>query len=930
MKNITSILKALIFIVFFNLTSSVFAQNIDTVYQNQIKEFTTDEKFLPESVLAIPDHSTIPSPLDYFGAIIGAPGKMHGSAEVYAYFDELAKTSPKLITEQIGTSEEGRLINLVTISGAKTIKNLEQYRNEIELLADPRKVDEEAAEQIIKNGKVVYYLNGAMHSTEMGSPETLMELAYRLVADESEEIKNILDNCIILINPVSEPDGRDKQVDWYYRYTINREEYDDGFPKSPPYWGKYVFHDNNRDGLQITQEITKAIYQIYFDWHPTIMLDLHESVPLLYISTGTGPYNENIDPITVGEWQTIANHEMTVLSTQGLPGAFNWAFYDGWWPGYGIWVANNHNSVGRFYETFGNAGANTYLRDISKSKFAGDLVTSREWYRPDPATGQLYWSSRNNVNYTEAAVLASLEFAANYRETLLHNFYQKGLNSINFSKANKTQMFVIPAQQRDKAMTAYLIDQLLRQGIEVHRVKASKDEYVVLLDQPYSRLAYDLLTEQKYPSTAKFPPYDAIAWTLGYLSGVDVQKSDTLSYSPNELELINEAPSLAGSVNGKADNYILKYEAQSSVISGLYEAAGANKNFKAAVTDTSIIQGNYRLKAGTIILSGMDRDQATEWAEEYGLDLVAGDVKPEYKRKIQLPRIAVYHSWTNTQAEGWVRYTLEQKGIPYTSINKDDLNRRALNEDFNVIIIPHQYGDLNGFINGVDDRFGPLAYTKTDEFPSHGFPDSSEDITGGPGHFGLNNLSIFVKNGGVLIPLDNSANIIADASIAKNVRSFSPGQLFHPGSIVTVKARNPKSPVLYGYPETFHLFKGNGKLLRTAKYDRDLMVLQYGTDPLDDEKEYSGKILGRAKMDTDTDEDEKSAEEKEIESKDESKYVLSGMVRNEKEIIGNAAILNVPVGEGHIVFFTFNPLNRYLNHYDSGLLWNTLINWNHL
>ncbi|MEL4419589.1 hypothetical protein, partial [Shewanella algae] len=88
----------------------------------------------------------------------------------------------------------------------------------------------------------------------------------------------------------------------------------------------------------------------------------------------------------------MANHDITALAAQGLPGAFTWAFYDGWYPGYGIWVANNHNSIGRFYETFGNAGGNTYLRDLSEIKYAGDAVTSREWYRPDPPTQQVYWS----------------------------------------------------------------------------------------------------------------------------------------------------------------------------------------------------------------------------------------------------------------------------------------------------------------------------------------------------------------------------------------------------------------------------------------------------------------------------------------------------------------------------------------------------------
>lgn len=918
-------LISVVLILFTLLAYDVFSQSIDTVYKNRIIEYTTDDRFLPESVLEIPLNANIPSPLEHFGSIIGAPKIMHRSAEIYEYLAELANASARLSMEQVGTSEEGRPIQLVSISSEENMQNLNRYRDEMAELADPRTLDEKIAQQIIKNGKVIYYLNGAMHSTEMGSPEALMELAYRLVADESEDISKILDNCIILINPVSEPDGRDRQVDWYYRHSINREEYNDGFPKSAPYWGSYVFHDNNRDGLQITQEITKAIFKIYFDWHPLVVLDLHESVPLLYISTGTGPYNANIDPITIGEWQTFANHELTSLTAQGLPGVFNWAFYDGWWPGYGIWVANNHNSIGRFYETFGNAGANTYLRDISKSKFAGDLVTSREWYRPDPATGQLYWSSRNNVNYTAAGVLASLQFAADNRETLLHNFYQKSLNSINFSKSRDTKMFVIPENQRDQVMTAYLVNQLKKQGIEVHRVKETQNEYVVLLDQPYSRFAFDLLSKQKYPYDAKFPPYDAVAWTLGYLYGVEVEQLDSMRYTTDELELVNEAVSFSGSVESKGDSYILDYQAQTSLISGLYAAQSTYKNFKAEVLDSLVIENSDTLQAGTVLLTGFSKNEAENWANEFGFKLRAGSVKSNFKHEVQLPRIAVYHSWVDTQGEGWARYTLEQKGIPYTSINKDDLKAGELREAFDVILIPHHRGDFNLFLNGVKDDFGPLAYTKTDAFPSHGFPDSSEDITGGPGHYGLGNLSQFVQDGGVLIPLDNAATIIADAAMSKNVSSFSTGSLFHPGSVVRVKQR-AQSPILYGYPETFHLFKGNGSLLRTAKYDRKLMVLQYGTQPLEDEKEYTGKILGLVKSNDEL-ENEDTEEETKAEKED---YVLSGMVRNEKEIVGHTAILNVPAGQGRIVYFTFNPLNRYLNHHDAPLLWNTLINWDHL
>ena len=88
------------------------------------------------------------------------------------------------------------------------------------------------------------------------------------------------------------------------------------------------------------------------------MHDLHESVPFLYTSTGTGPYNDEYDPIVVDEWHTLAYQEITELTRRGLPGVWTHGFYDGWAPNYTLLaVANLHNSIGRFYETYTSSGA---------------------------------------------------------------------------------------------------------------------------------------------------------------------------------------------------------------------------------------------------------------------------------------------------------------------------------------------------------------------------------------------------------------------------------------------------------------------------------------------------------------------------------------------------------------------------------------------
>ena len=114
-------------------TTSSSAQNYETDYEAKIKEYTTDARFLGSSVERIADHPSIPSPLDHFGTIIGEPGVMHTTSEIYEYYRVLAETSPNLIMEQVETSEEGRAIYLISISDEATIVNLDEYK-EIKLL----------------------------------------------------------------------------------------------------------------------------------------------------------------------------------------------------------------------------------------------------------------------------------------------------------------------------------------------------------------------------------------------------------------------------------------------------------------------------------------------------------------------------------------------------------------------------------------------------------------------------------------------------------------------------------------------------------------------------------------------------------------------------------------------------------------------------
>ena len=241
---------------------------------------------------------------------------------------------------------------------------------------------------------------------------------------------------------------------------------------------------------------------------------------------------------------------------------------------------------------------------------------------------------------------------------------------------------------------------------------------------------------------------------------------------------------------------------------------------------------------------------------------------------------------------------------------------------FDVILIPRVRGGVSDFVHEVDKKFGPMPYTKTAEYPSHGAPDATNDMTGGPGFEGVAQLKQFVDAGGVLITLDNASQIIAELGIGRSLEPAATPGLFHPGSVVNTKIRKADHPVLYGYPEVFPIFRGIAPVLQTEKYDRGMMLLQYGTKVLKDEEEYKGAIMGMPEV--------KPATVTPAKPGKETPYVLSGMVRNDQTIIGHGAIFNVPVGTGRVVAFTFDPLHRFLNLHEAPMVWNTIMHWDHL
>ncbi|MGO9037998.1 MAG: M14 family zinc carboxypeptidase [Steroidobacteraceae bacterium] len=892
----------------------------------EIAAATTEPRFLSPWVSYLPASAAVPSPRTFLHRIPGAPGELVNTTAAYAYSRALAAASLRVRVFTIGRSEEGRDIVMLAIADEKGIADLQRLKAATAALADPRRTDLPAAQRLIEEARPIYYFNAGLHSDETGSTEAMLELAYRLAVSEQPMIRRIRESMVVLINPVSNPDGRDKQVEWFYRFLKGKTDLATLPRQAPPYWSKYTFVDINRDATQLAFETTKAVQRMFFDWHPTVVHDLHESVSLLITWNGTGPTNENVEPVAYDQRLEMSFHEVTTLTGFGMPGVWTWNFGDDFAHLYLDSLALNHNALGRGYETFGNGTAETLVQNSYPDE------TSRDWYRPSPPpSGPFRWSARDNLNYTETAALAALDLAAQQSKSLLSNFYQQGLHSWRRGLEEAPFAFLIPNDQGDPMRVAQLVSRLLAQGIEVHRANAElklrdgiypAGTYVVRLDQPYRNYAVDLLSAKFYPKDGG-EPYDDISWELPANYHLTAVATADPAVRDAPLTPLAEAPRPQGEVAGRGPVYLLKDTGQE----GLLEARFRLSAFKLSIAEQPFTAGGTNFPRGSWILLPQPglASALQDIAARLGLPFASADSVPQVaSHAAPVPRLGIWVPWADTDTIGWERYSLDQRHIPYAYVRDEDIRNGNLRGKYDVLVYGNVDLELAEQIQGLPKAWGPMPYKKTPATPSHGTPAESDDITGGIGWNGMAELQRFVEGGGLFITLGNGTMLPLEGGIVRGVRRESGGvprssagggaaaaaasqftETRTPGSHLRVSFAQPEHPIAYGYPSRTHVFRQNYALYAVP---RRWLRMAYCTTCLDGPFDASGVVM-------------------EWGDRDGAPLVVSGQAWGEENLIGRPAILDMPVGKGRVVAFNFNPLHRDMNRGDQRLLWNAILNW---
>lgn len=934
-------------------TGSVAAQqtSVDTRDPNQKQDPTFAKSYrewLPNPRLGSPlvDHLPlvpgIPTPRDILGYHIGAPRKLTYYADQLRYYRALAAATPRVKVETIGRSDEGRELVVVWVTSEANMQAMAANKQNLARIADPRGRSEAEIADLIRTTKPHYHLMGGLHSGETGPSEMLMELVYRLATETSPVISQIRNNLYVSITPVADADGRDRNVDWFYRNLEAGLVNPPGPPAPPardttrgpnappppsrfvpgvPYWGRYAYHDNNRDiNLALVQ--MRTLVDWYFTAYPPIMHDLHESLPLLYTYSGAAPQNPNLDPLLFAELPWFANWEMAQMTKYGMPGVYTHAFMDGWSPGYLGSVAYNHNGLMKMYETQSGRDLDTVAvkpdsararSDSARSaapaaagpgRPAGPLPTGRggaqerEWYRGIPIGPEdsAKFTRRANANYMQTGVLSALQLASMFPATVLENFAVKTRNSIEEGRTKAPFGYVIPVR-RDMTRAAELVNILRAQRIEVgvarNAFKIDTTSYpagsfVIKRDQPYGRLAKNLLEKQQYPD-ARLNTYDDSGWTMGFAMMVDV-----VEVADSSILKVPTTPVTTAVVKGKlmgsgTAGIAVAHHGSNNMITFRYRL----RNVPMKVAEKSFTAEGTEFPAGSFIVTDQAQPAAVRAAaEELGLTAAAlGSVPAVPTHEADLPRIAIYSQWTGTQNLGWYRLTFDKFGVPFDLIYKEQVVQGNLRDKYDVILTAEQNLGRSAVLQPANAK--PVPYQKSDKYQFLGMYGETPDMTGGFLQKGVDAFAEFLERGGTLIAVGDAARMPIEFGWAGTVEKTAVPGLTAQRPLVQGEIVRPEHPVFYGYgARTIPIKYVGGQPFRVGVANEANVLARY--------------VGGNA-------------------------AVLSGLMVGADSLRNRPFAVDIPrarYGQGRVILFSNNPIYRWQNHGEFNMIFNSLLNWN--
>ena len=848
----------------------------------------------------------VTKPEDFFGHQLGADRKIARWDKIVEYFMKIQEESPRIKVVDMGPSTEGNPFLAVWISSEENLKNMDRLQEVNKHIASPGDLTEEEMTPLIAEGKGVVVQSMSLHASEIGGTQMAPELAYDLITREDAEARNIRDQVISIMTPSFNPDGQIMVTDWYNQWL----ETDYEGVSTPFLYHKYCGHDNNRDAFMTNTVESQYMAKIMFhDWSPQAYQDHHHMGSYgarLYVSPYSDPIHPHGDPLVWRELQWYGSHMAYKLEQEGKTGIVNAAIFSGWaHMGY-HWIGIYHNIPSMLTES-ASAKLATPLyihpEQLKAQTQASSLVGTRMMPHYKPTTNFPHpwpggwWTLRDIVEQQKISAWALLDHVARNRETVLWNQYQKAVRQTERGAAGSPQLYVISADQHDTRTSELLIEKLLVQGIQIFKAKEAftadgylhpAGSYIIPLSQPKMGLIKTLLGQTKFPDdsfTRQFDgsphrPYDTATDTMAEFMGVDVHPVDFISETEIDEIIDYEAP--VGAVDDSSEvGYILDTRENHA-----YKAVNMLLDMGIPVQRITepLMAGEMELPPGMFMVESGHENKVSGIAEDVGVNFHAVQVLDAENTPVNRRRIGMYQRyWGGNMDEGWTRLCLEQYGFPYRTLMDADIQKGTLNEELDVIILPHDSPEI---ISGGEE----LQKWWKENRPTYPLPDYPEDYRSGLGEEGAEAIKEFVMKGGTLVCLGMASMYAVeklDLKITNTIDKVSSKEFHCPGSTLHVEL-NPWHPLAYGMPE-------------------DALALFWGTPVF--------KILPNP--------DNHLYEV--IASYPEEDILESGWLIGEDKLANKIAMLNVNVGEGNAVLIGLRVQHRCQTHGTFKLLFNSLL-----
>lgn len=662
------------------------------------------------------------------------------------YFEQIAEKYPsqvKLIN--YGKTWEGRDLFFVVLSSAQNMQGFEQYQQGIQKLSNADKTSASEAQRLIKSLPASVWLSYGVHGNEISSPEAAMLTAYHLLAATDAKTKSYLDNTLVFIDPMQNPDGRARFVSRYYMTTgiqhsadRNSAEHNEPWPSGRS--NHYLF-DLNRDWLALTQPEIAGQVDALLENMPLVFVDLHEmgGDTSYYFTPEADPYNPLITPKQRETLWAIGENNGRWFDERGYD-YFTREIFDAFYPGYGASWPLYHGSISMTYEMASARGHVFRTKD-------GEILTYGD-----------------GVQRHFVASMSTIESVSQQREKLLANFWNYRKQGIEIGEDSKQRTYLFSGKD-DAAAAQKLAGILTRHGVEVRQAQenfsvcgvdypagsfwvdsAQPAHYMVrtMLDKSIA-MDDDFLEEQERRRANNLPDeiYDVTAWSLPLMFNVDYQ---TCNRVPNaDSQVASRDLIKPGKVVNK-DAKVAFIVPWGDMNAGRFLTTAVQAGYTVKRADMAFKHKNgTTYPAGSLILTtaeNPDIHAAVEplakatGATVYGVDSSWVTEGPSFgsnnTKRVHAPNILMlWDEPVSSLNAGHTRFVIEQQfGYPVTAMRAQNMARADLSH-YQVLIVPAVYGDL---ANSLGDA-------------------------------GKANLTNWVERGGVLITLGNSTQWAVDSEL---------------------------------------------------------------------------------------------------------------------------------------------------------------------